>query len=293
MKRVLILAVPTAIAGGITQINLLVGQIIASAQDGAIALLQYADRIYQLPLGVIGIAIGVVLLPELARDLKSGQTSKAIETQNQSMEFAMCLTLPAAAALMVIPHLITAVLYQRGAFDAAATTGVSAALSAFAFGLPAFVLIKVLSPGFFAREDTKSPMIYAAINAILNVILSIILFQAYAHVGIAIATSIAAWANVALLYVGLKRRHYWPLEARTVRRLMMMVLSSIGMALCLYGAHHWLKNQDVLDGFLSQIASLAGLVVLGAMIYFILCRLTGAVDFGHMLRTIRRKSPSN
>ncbi|MEP2942912.1 MAG: murein biosynthesis integral membrane protein MurJ [Hyphomicrobiales bacterium] len=293
VKRVLILAVPTAIAGGITQINLLVGQIIASAQDGAIALLQYADRIYQLPLGVIGIAIGVVLLPELARDLKSGEKSKAIETQNQSMEFAMCLTLPAAAALIVIPHLITSSLYERGAFDAAATVGVSAALSAFAIGLPAFVLIKVLSPAFFARENTKSPMIYAAINAIVNVILSIILFQTYDHVGIAMATSVAAWVNVILLYVGLKRRNYWPIKSSTLRRCLMMVLSSAGMALGLYGAQKWLQSQGLLDGFLSQIASLGGLVILGAFIYFILCRLTGAVDFRHMLRTMRRKSPNN
>lgn len=292
VKRVLILAVPTAIAGGITQINLLVGQIIASAQDGAIALLQYADRIYQLPLGVIGIAIGVVLLPELARDLKSEDTTKAVKTQNQSMEFAMFLTLPSAAALMVVPHLITATLYERGAFDAAATLGVSAALAAFAVGLPAFVLIKVLSPGFFAREDTRTPMIYAAINAIVNVILSLILFQTFDHVGIAIATSVAAWINVILLYVGLKQRNFWPLEAKTLRHCLMMALSSAGMAASLFGLHQWLQNRGMLDGFLSQIASLISLVFFGTVIYFILCRLTGAVDFGHMLRTMRRKMPN-
>lgn len=288
VKRVLILAVPTAIAGGITQINLLVGQIIASAQDGAIALLQYADRIYQLPLGVIGIAIGVVLLPELARDLKSKKLEKAVETQNQSLEFAMFLTLPATAALMVIPHLITAVLYERGAFDETATLGVSAALSAFAIGLPAFVLIKVFSPGFFAREDTRTPMVYAGINALVNVILSLILFQSFAHVGIAIATSIAAWVNVILLYIGLRRRNYWPLHAHTIRRCLMMLISSALMAASLFSAHQWLQSRGLLQGFFIEIASLAGLVLIGAIIYFIICRLTGVLDFGQMLRSMRR-----
>lgn len=292
VRRLLVLAIPAAIAGGVTQINLLIGQIIASAQEGAIALLQYADRIYQLPLGVIGIAIGVVLLPELSRDLKSGETQKAVRTQNQSLEFAMFLTLPAAAALMVLPRLIVTVLYERGAFDAQATDGVSAALAAFAVGLPAFVLIKVLSPGFFAREDTRTPMIYAGLNAAANIVLSVLLFRYFAHVGIAAATSIAAWMNVALLYGGLARRGFWPLQARTLRRCLMMLLASAAMAASLAGIRLWL------DGFLPDAAlpvraiSLAGTALIGAFVYFAVCRLTGAVDFGHMLRTMRRKSSS-
>lgn len=291
VKRVLVLAVPAAIAGGITQINLLTGQIIASGQDGAIALLQYADRIYQLPLGVIGIAIGVVLLPELARDLKSDETGKAVKTQNQSLEFALFLTLPSAAALVVIPHLITSVLYERGAFDAAATSGTAAALSAFAFGLPAFVLIKVFSPGFFAREDTKTPMIYAIINAIINIILSIILFKYYAHVGIAVATSIAAWSNVILLYLGLSRNGYWPLKTETIKRCTLMLLASVIMAAGLYGFYLFLSEQALLDGFLYKTLSLIVVILIGAMLYFAVCWLTGCVDFVQMLRGFRRAKP--
>lgn len=293
VKRMLLLAVPTAVAGGITQINLLIGQIIASAQEGAIALLQYADRIYQLPLGVIGIAIGVVLLPELARDLKGGKAEKAVRTQNQSMEFALFLTLPAAGALIVLPHLVTAVLFERGAFGPAATQGVAGALGAFAFGLPAFVLIKVLSPGFFAREDTRSPMTYAAINALSNVILSLILFQTYRHVGIALATSIAAWVNVILLYLGLRRRGFWPFEGKTVRRCAMMLLSGALMAGTLYGAQAWVNSTLDLTHLSTRIIALLLLVLFGALIYFSSCWLTGAVDFRHMLGTIRRRKAPN
>jgi len=287
VKRVLILAVPTAIAGGITQINLLVGQIIASAQDGAISLLQYADRIYQLPLGVIGIAIGVVLLPELSRDLKAGVQDKAIKTQNQSLEFALFLTLPSAAALVVMPHLITAVLYERGAFDALATSGTAAALSAFAFGLPAFVLIKVFSPAFFAREDTRTPMYYAGVNAIMNVILSIALFPSFAHVGIAIATSISAWVNVVLLFVHLQVKGDWPLDGATLRRLLMMFAASVGMGAALFWLQDILEKSGFLEGAFSQAFSMIGVVLAGMMIYFVLCRLTGAVNFRQILANFR------
>ncbi|MBA4781861.1 MAG: murein biosynthesis integral membrane protein MurJ [Rhizobiales bacterium] len=289
VKRVLVLAVPAAIAGGITQINLLIGQMIASGQDGAIALLQYADRIYQLPLGVIGIAIGVVLLPELARDLKSGNDQKAVTTQNHALEFAMFLTLPATAALMIMPGLISSVLYQRGAFDAVAANGVAGALAAFAVGLPAFVLIKVLSPGFFARENTRTPMNYAIINAVVNVVLSYILFQQFAHVGIAAATSIAAWANVAFLSIGLYRHGYWPFKPRAIRRCMMMLAASAIMALVLYGLMEYLADAGLLHGFVIRALALLSLVVIGGVIYLAACRLTGAVEFGQMIRSFRRR----
>lgn len=288
VKRVLVLAIPAGLAGGVTQINLLVGQVIASVQQGAITFLQLADRIYQLPLGVIGIAIGIVLLPELARDLKSDDLKKAKATQNQSLEFAMFLTLPSAAALVVIPYLITSVLYERGAFDSTATNGTAAALSAFSFGLPAFVLIKVFSPGFFAREDTKTPMIYAAINAFINVVLSIVLFQYFAHVGIAIATTIAAWVNVVFLWMGLQRRGFWPLETTTMRRCLMMLVASIGMGAVLFGLHLFLEAEGFLNGFFARAFSMIVIVLVGMIVYFALCRLTGAVNFRQILGNLRR-----
>ena len=170
MRRLIRLGIPGVIAGGITQVNILIGTIIASLQDSAVSWLYYADRIYQLPLGIVGIAIGVVLLPELSKQLRAGEDDGVRASMNRSLEFSLLLTLPAAAALLVVPGPIIQVLFERGAFTSADTPATAQALAAFAVGLPAFVLIKVFSPAFFAREDTRTPMIYAGVSVIVNVL---------------------------------------------------------------------------------------------------------------------------
>lgn len=199
VRRLLVLAAPAALTGGIVQINIVVGQIIASQQDKAISWLSFADRIYQLPLGIVGIAIGVVLLPELSRALSANDDAEVHALQNKSLEFGMALTLPAAAALFIIPTHIVAVLYERGAFTADTTQATAEALAAFAIGLPSFVLIKVLQPAFFAREDMRTPMWFSLVSLIVNVVGSLAMFPYIGHVGIAYATSIAGWANALLL----------------------------------------------------------------------------------------------
>ena len=201
VRRLLVLMGPAMLTGGVTQINLLVGQMIASGQDGAIALLNYADRVNQLPLGVIGVAIGVVLLPELSRSLKAKNDADADHLMNRSVEFALGLTLPAAVALTVMPAPIINILYERGAFTSETTQLAAQALAAFAVGLPAYVLIKVFSPGFFAREDMKTPFWFSAIAVVINIGFSLVLFESYGHVAIAMATSISAWVNLILLAV--------------------------------------------------------------------------------------------
>ena len=195
VKRLLWLALPAAITGGITQLNLLVGQIIASGQDGAIAIINYADRIEQLPLGVIGIGIGVVLLPELSRALKAGDEPEVVHLQNRSLEFGLAMTVPAAVALVVIPAPIVALLFERGAFTRETTLVTSAVLAAFACGLPAFVLNKIFTPAYYARENMRTPMVFTIINAAVNVTGSLILFSMIGVVGIAISTAAAGWVN--------------------------------------------------------------------------------------------------
>ncbi|MEQ1771610.1 MAG: murein biosynthesis integral membrane protein MurJ, partial [Devosia sp.] len=164
VRRFWVLAIPAVIAGGITQVNIFVGTIIASSADSAIAYLYYADRLYQLPLGIIGIAIGTVLLPELARHLKAGRDAEADQSQSQSLLIAMFLSLPAATALMALAFPIVRVLFERGAFTAIDTAETAQTLVWFAAGLPAYVLIRVLQPGFFAREDTRTPTAFAAVS---------------------------------------------------------------------------------------------------------------------------------
>ncbi len=226
LKRLAALALPGVLAGGITQINIVIGTMIASLAPGAVSYLYYADRIYQLPLGIVGIAIGIVLLPDLSRRLRAGRVDLVDHTQNRALEFAMALTLPAAVALVVMAHPIIALLFQRGSFAAADTAATAAALAAFAVGLPAFVLVKVFSPGFFAREDTRTPMWFAGVAVAVNVAVSLALFPFLAHVGIAIATSLAGWVNAVLLAVTLRRRGQFTVDALLARRLPLLALAS-------------------------------------------------------------------
>ena len=230
VRRLVKLGIPGVIAGGITQFNILIGTIIASMQESAVSFLYYADRIYQLPLGVVGIAIGVVLLPDLSRSLRSGDDAAVSASQNRSLEFAMLLTLPASVALFVVPGPIIQVLFERGAFTAADTEATALALAAFAWGLPAFVMIKVFSPAFFAREDTKTPMYYAGAGLVVNVALSLALFPFFGHVGIAVATTISGWVNALLLLGTLYRRGFFATDAALRRRGPKILLSASSWA---------------------------------------------------------------
>ncbi len=233
VKRMFALGIPGVIAGGITQINLVIGTMIASTLPAAVSWLYYADRIYQFPLGMVGVAIGVVLLPELSRQLKLGD-AHMLTTQNRALEFSMLLTLPAAVALMAVPHSIIAGLFERGAFTASDTSVVSGILAAFAFGLPAFVLTKVLSPAFFAREDTKRPMLVAITSSTVNVICSLALFRPYGPAGIAAATVIAGWVDALLLLLLLWRKGDFKPDTLLVRRLAAILVASLLMGAVLW-----------------------------------------------------------
>lgn len=275
IRRMLVLMGPAVVTGGITQINLLVGQIIASAQDGAIALLNYADRVAQLPLGVIGVAVGVVLLPELARALQAGDAPESARLQDRSLEFALGLTLPAAVGLMVLPQPIIELLYERGAFTPALTSMTAAALAGFAAGLPAFVLIKVLTPAFYAREAMRAPMWFSLVSVIVNIAASLALFPVYGHVAIAVATSVAAWVNVVLLVGALYRSGEYQPSALTLRQIALMAFASAAMGVAVHYGWQWVAAE------FSGIARLAGLVAviaLGAALYGGLAIATGALD---------------
>ncbi len=267
VKRLAALAFPGVLAGGVTQINIVVGTMIASLAPGAVSYLYYADRIYQLPLGIVGIAIGIVLLPDLSRQLRAGREDLVGHTQNRALEFAMALTLPASIALMVMADPIIALLYQRGSFNAAATDATAAALAAFSAGLPAFVLVKVFSPGFFAREDTRTPMWFAAVAVAVNVVVSLALFPFLAHVGIAIATSLAGWVNTALLVWTLHRRGHFTLDALLLRRVPLLALASLLMGGCLYVALRLLATQLADPLLLVRAVTVAALVTGGVIVF--------------------------
>ena len=288
VKKFLWLSIPGIIAGGITQINIMIGTIIASMQESAVSFLYYADRLYQLPLGIVGIAIGVVLLPELSRKLRAGDMTAVHEAQNRSLEFSALLTMPAAVALFTIPEPIIKVLFERGAFGSDATTATSTALAAFAIGLPSFVLIKVFSPGFFAREDTKTPMIFAAISMVINVIFSIILFTHYKHVGIAIATSIAGWANALLLGILLYKRGHFITDKALLLKLPRIMLSSLIMGATLYYAAAVAEPYLQLEhGIWIRFLTLFALVACGVLAYGVSAELTGATSLKSLKKSLR------
>lgn len=296
MKRLVTLGVPALIAGGVTQINLVVGTAIASLQDGAVSYLYYADRLYQLPLGIVGIAIGVVLLSDVSRQLQAGDLAAVSESQNRGMEFALLITLPAATALAVVPVPIIAVLFERGAFTQADTQPTAWALAAFAVGLPAFVLTRVLSPVYFAREDTRTPMRFATVNMALNVALSLVLFFWFQsigwmpHVGIAIATTIAGWVNAVLLWWTLWRQGDFVADGRLMRTLPLIVLSSVLMGAVLWAVHGllapWLASGQPL---IVRAAALVGLVAAGLASYAVFVFGTGVFRLSDLRAMMKRK----
>lgn len=287
-RRFWALALPAIATGGITQINIFIGTIIASGAASAISYLYYADRLYQLPLGIIGIAIGIVLLPELSRHLKAGRLEEARATQDQSLLFALLLSLPATAGLIALSEPIIRLLFERGAFTAIDTGQTATALTAFAFGLPAFVLIKVFQPGFFAREDTMTPTIFAGVSVVTNIALSLLLFASYRHVGIAIATTIAAWSNALLLAITLIQRGHFTITARQLRRYVMIIVTSALMGLAL-----WLVAMPLApyfsgqQGVLVHAATLIGAIIVGALTYFLVLHLTGVQRLGDFARALK------
>jgi putative peptidoglycan lipid II flippase len=202
LKRLAIIAAPAALAGGVVQVNLLIGRQVASFFDGAVAWLSYADRLYQLPLGVVGIAIGIVLLPELSRRLQARDTSGGQAALSRAAEMALALAVPASVALLVIPVTLVEALFQRGAFDSDDTAATALACAVYGLGLPAFVLQKVVQPLYFAREDTKRPFYYAVVSMLVNAGLAIGLAPYIGFIAAAIGTTLAGWAMLALLWWG-------------------------------------------------------------------------------------------
>lgn len=296
IQRLVTLGIPALIAGGVTQINIVVGTSIASLQDGAVSYLYYADRLYQLPLGIVGIAVGVVLLADVSRLLRAGDTGAVLWSQNRAIEFALMLTLPAAVALAIVPAPIISVLFERGAFTPADTLPTALALAAFAAGLPAFVLARVLSPAYFAREDTKTPMRYATINMVLNVALSVALFFFFKaqgwmpHVGIAIATTVAGWVNAIQLWVTLARRGDFKFDGQLSRSLPLILFASLAMGGILWWVASmlapWLQSGQPLG---VRVSALAALVFSGLAIYGALIVATGVLNIGQIREMMRRK----
>jgi len=287
LKRLAIIAAPAALAGGVVQVNLLVGRQVASYTEGAVAWLSYADRLYQLPLGVVGIAIGVVLLPDLSRRLAADDRAGGIATINRATEFTLALTLPSAVALMVIPGPLVSVLFERGAFGPEDSAATAMALAIYGLGLPAFVLQKVVQPVFFAREDTRSPFRYALVAMLVNLVLAVGLAPVLGYLAAPVATTVAGWAMFALLLHGARRIDGGIEPDRRLRTSALGMLAASGvMGLVVAVVASGLAPALETDGL--RYLALAGLIVVGAVVYAVAVHGTGAFTAKDMRDMLRR-----
>lgn len=265
-RRMMVNMGPALLVGGVLQINLLVSRQVASGTEGAISWLVYADRLYQLPLGVVAIAVGTVLLPELSRRLQAGDAIGGREAFNRGTEFALLLTLPAAVALVLIALPITEVLYQRGAFGVEDTAATALALAIYGLGLPAFVLQKALQPLFYAREDTRRPLRYAVWSLALNATLAFSLMPLIGFSAAAWATTLSAWVMVAQLWWGARAMgEEARFDARFLSRLWRIALASALMGAALWVG--WSLLQPMLELRAYRIFGLFLLIFLGIVSY--------------------------
>lgn len=285
MKHLLKIALPALLTGGVIQINLLVGRQIASFTEGAYVWLYMADRLYQLPLGVVGIAIGVVLLPELSKHLAKKDTAAGNEAFNRALGFAAFLTFPSAMALGVAALPISSVLFERGAYTATDSANTAAALAIYAIGLPAFVLQKIYQPLFFAREDTKTPFYFALAALIVNAVVALALLKSFGFLSAAIGTTCSAWAMFALLAW---RAGKLPNDAaRMSANTKIQLLGLLGACLILGGVlwvSIWVLGSAFYEPQIRYIA-LAGLIAIGILTY-----LAAALAFRGISRDTLRKA---
>ena len=290
VRQLLVIIGPAALGAGAVQFNLLISTALAARflPEGSVSYLYYADRLNQLPLGLIGIGVGTALLPALSRQLGAGNDAAAMHTQNRGIELVLLLTLPAAAALVASAEPIIRALLQHGRFTGDDAVATAAALAAFSLGLPAYVLIKVLTPGFYARSDTRTPVRIAVFSMLVNLAGNLLLIWQFAHVGIALSTAAAAWVNAGLLYWTLRRRGHFTGDARLRRSVWRLVLATAAMAgvLLLLGG----PLMPMMTG--SVVARLTGLTVLigsGGLAYLGVAYALGAFSLADLKAQLGRR----
>ncbi|MEO1167306.1 MAG: murein biosynthesis integral membrane protein MurJ [Pseudomonadota bacterium] len=290
VKELGIIILPAAFGAGVYQISQLVQLFFATQlPSGSVSHLNFADRLNQLPLGVIGIALGTAILPALSRHIGADDKEQADRVQSNAIELAMLLTFPAAAALMLCAPAFVNAFFLGGQFDAEDARITSNVLAALVAGLPAYVLIKVLTPAFFSRKDTRTPVYAAAIVLVFFITFNALMIDRLGIVGIASATAIGAWLNVFMLYAILQKRGHYALNAPLVRRLFSQLLATGAMAALLYYLLPHLSDWFGGSVF-ERVVSIAALVSAGMLVYFGAAALTGAIDRSKITLLLKRKA---
>ncbi|WP_018075529.1 murein biosynthesis integral membrane protein MurJ [Novosphingobium nitrogenifigens] len=298
VMRLMKLILPAAAGAGAAQINLVVSTALAASllSHGSVTYIYMADRLNQLPLGLIGIGLGTVLLPTISRQLGAGDELDALETQNRGMELALLLTLPATMALVVCGEPIAVALFGYGRYTPADSHFTAQALAAFSIGLPSYILVKVLTPGFYARQDTRTPVRFAMISMAVNLVGNLVLILPLQHMGPPLATAIASTINVWMLYSTLVRRGHFIADRRLRRRAPRLTLAALAM-----GGVLW-RGQELIMPYVHgswpvRFGALVALVSSGMVVYGIATVVMGAFSRNDLVLLVRRRrtspTPSN
>lgn len=283
---------PGVVGAGIYQINMVVDTILVSfVAGGAVSWLYYANRLQQLPLGVIGAAISVALLPLLSRKLKANEIAQAKETQDKAVLYGLMMSLPAAVMFFCLSSPIIELLFEHGKFTPEDTVKTAAALKAYAIGLPCYVMVKALMPNFFARGDTTTPVKYSLVVFITNLTLNLLLMKPFGHTGIAAATSTAAFVSLCQYLHGLKKRNYWQLTAEVKKKIADIILCTIIMGIMIYCAKNGLDFIFPTPHLATLLFKLSAIGILGLATFLIAAKLRGVLDTSAIIRNLilRRK----
>lgn len=263
VKEVIWLMIPGVIGASVIQINVFVDSQLASfLPEGAVAYLYYADRLNQLPLGVFGVAISTAMLPLLSKQIQSKDHNQALISQNDAIELALKLTIPSMVGLIILAYPMIALIYGHGKFGPEQISATAPALAAYVVGMPGYVMSKILTNSFFANKDTKTPVKIAVVIVIINALLAIIFMQFLQHIGMALATALAAWLNAIILMITLEKIGLFVLLPETIKNIGKIILASMSMGLVLY----FLKDYTIPDPNgtnLNEMLGLFGVIAIG------------------------------
>ena len=289
---------PGVVGAGIYQINMVVDTILVSlVGTGAISWLYYANRLQQLPLGVVGAAISVALLPILSKQLKAQNITESKQTQDKAVEYAALLSIPAAVLMIVLARPMINILFEHGKFSSADTLKTSYALIAYAIGLPCYVLVKALMPNFFARGDTVTPVKFSAVVFAVNFSFNLILMIPFGHVGIASATTIAAFVSLAQYIYGLKKRGFWSFSKTLMLKIIKISCAAILMGISVLAIEQGINT--ICDGylryhFLVKLCIFGFLGASGLVCFFVYAFAMRVLDIKELVRTfVKRRKTSN
>ena len=289
LKKFFQLFLPGIVGSGVIQLNIVIGTIIASFLPvGAISHIYYADRLNQLPLAIFGIALGIVLLPNLSKAIKQSDQETTNNIQNRSLEFSLLISLPSAIGLFILAEPIIYILFERGAFLQEDTFYTARVLGYFALGLPAYIFIKVLVSCFFAREDTKTPLYISIISVITNIVLSLLLIESMREMGIALATAISAWINALLLYVMLFIRNNIKVDSLLISNSVKILISSVVLVFGIYALKTLIFKDFISNSILLNSLFLLLMIFLAIIIYFVLVIMLKVVTINQLREYLKK-----